>query len=351
MTIMTETLLRSELADEFSIVHVDTSDHREIAAVGRVDVRNVVLALRHAAAFLWALVHRRPEVVYIPIARDRLGYLRDAAFLLPARLSRIPVVLHLHSRQFYDFYRGERLLMRTLITATLPRRAIVVVLGESRRDDFGPLVPATQVAVVPNGIVDPGAPCSAAGDRDPIVLHLSTQSRAKGTFSTLEAMRRLRIAVPDARLVLAGGWASVRESEAAAEFLAEHGLGEHVTMLGAVQSVEKARLLEDAAVYCFPSEYPQEGHPLTVIEALAAGTPVVASALAAIPETVTDGVEGFLVPPGDVDLLTERLEQLLRDAQARTRMGAAARARFERDFTIARFSRDLGRVWREAATP
>jgi starch synthase len=72
---------------------------------------------------------------------------------------------------------------------------------------------------------------------------------------------------------------------------------------------------------------------LTCIEAMASGTPVVASRLGGVPEVVEDGVTGFLIEPGNVEALRERLTQVLRDPLLAERLGRSARARFLEDFT------------------
>src|SRR5919204_2080449 len=81
MTLTTQALLASGLAERLRITHVDTSDHRNISNVGRLDWRNVLLALIHGLRFAGALVRGRPDVIYIPLARNRLGFLRDLLFL------------------------------------------------------------------------------------------------------------------------------------------------------------------------------------------------------------------------------------------------------------------------------
>ena len=82
------------------IVHVETSDHRPISTVGRIDLRNIFLALKHSVAFTSRLLLHWPDLVYIPVSRDRLGFLRDALFLIPTRLSRRRLIVHFHSREF-----------------------------------------------------------------------------------------------------------------------------------------------------------------------------------------------------------------------------------------------------------
>ena len=80
-----------------------------------------------------------------------------------------------------------------------------------------------------------------------------------------------------------------------------------------------------------------DGLPLSILEAMRAGLPVLATDVAGIGEAVSDGESGYLVPRGDVPLLQDRLARLLGDARLRLRQGQAARARYERHFTLDQF--------------
>ena len=82
-----------------------------------------------------------------------------------------------------------------------------------------------------------------------------------------------------------------------------------------------------------------EGAPLSVLEAMAAGLPVVASAVGGVPEIVADGATGLLVPPDDAAALAAALEQLLADAALRRRLGAAGRERVRVRFDLAELQR------------
>jgi glycosyltransferase involved in cell wall biosynthesis len=344
MTVVTETILSSWLREGFDIVHVDTSDHRTISNVGRLDVRNIALGLKATADMLRALGRRDVELVYLPIAKNRLGFLRDAPLLLAARATRRTTMVHFHARGFDEFRRSQPRWMREVIQLCLKsERTHAIVLGERLRNEFGGLIPGQRVHVLPNGVTDHRTKADNTTSGPPTVLHLSTLWSAKGVFEVLESAANLRSRFPGIRYVLAGAWFSPAEARRAERYVTDHDLPDSVRVLGPVTGDQKSELLATATVLVFPSH--SEGHPLVVLEALSASLPVIATRVGAIPEIIDDGKEGFLVEPGDVDALIERIAQVIGDPALRAEMGRLARDRYERDFTANRFVDELGSIW------
>ena len=141
----------------------------------------------------------------------------------------------------------------------------------------------------------------------------------KRTGDVLQAVRRLREQGVDAVLCMVGDGPDRDSVEARAH---ELGIVRDSLFLGYQAEVADYYAAFDALI--LPSA--NEGTPVSAIEALAAGRPVVATRVGGVPDVVRDGVDGFLVEPGDVDGMAERLSQLAADASLRHRMGEAGRA-------------------------
>ena len=108
-------------------------------------------------------------------------------------------------------------------------------------------------------------------------------------------------------------------------------------------------LLAGADVFVLASD--SEGLPMSVLEAMAAGLPVVASAVGGVPELVRDGETGALVPPRDSAALARALAPIVGDPELRDRLGDAGRRRVEREFSLARFEREHLELYRDTDAP
>jgi glycosyltransferase involved in cell wall biosynthesis len=127
--------------------------------------------------------------------------------------------------------------------------------------------------------------------------------------------------------------------------IGELGLGGTVSLLGAWPPDDVADFVEALDVAVLSSHF--EGMPLAAMEFMAAGKPVVATAVGGLPDLIGDGVHGLLVPPGDPEALAEALASLLHDPDRRAAMGRAGRERQRREFDFVGMVRKLEQRYEE----
>jgi glycosyltransferase involved in cell wall biosynthesis len=346
-SVATGYVLDSAFDGQWRLLHLDTADRRGIENMGRLDLRNIGLAVAHAAQLVAMLLRQRPAVVYVPIAQNTLGVLRDMGFMVPTLLARRALVVHVHGGGFGAFYDAAPAPFKALVRAVVGRARAVIVLGDVLRPTLRGIVPEDRIRVVPNGLPDLFPDGIARDASGPLrVLYLGNLIRSKGFLDVLAAVARLAEAGTDVRLDLAGGWAGPAEQAAAAPLL--DALGASACVHGPVGPARKRELLAAADVLALPTYYEYEGHPYVILEAMSAGLPVVTTAHAAIPETVLHEQTGLLVAPHDVEGLSAALQRLATDGELRHRLGAAGRARFLERYTLLEWSRQLGAVFQEA---
>jgi len=348
MSVATELVLNA-VNLKVETIHLDTADRRDLSNVGKIDLINIYLSLRHGLTYLWSLIWKRPVIVYVPIAQDMLPFLRDCLFLLPARWLRKKIVVHLHGGHFDKFYRNTSPFKRKIIRYALAKTNRAIVLGTTLQDIFDGVIPRDRIRVIPNGIPDnyvERAMGTQNGHRHTI-LSLGTLMREKGTLELLEALPLVVKHIPDLKAVFAGAWYRPEEQSKAIQIIRQHGLESHTEFIGPVAPSAKLDVLKKADAFVMPTSYKYEGHPYVILEAMSAGLPVVSTKVGCIPETVIDGENGFILNPGDTKKLAEKLVLLLRDEGLRKKMGQASRARFLKMYTVERFAEQMNQVFGE----
>jgi glycosyltransferase involved in cell wall biosynthesis len=248
------------------------------------------------------------------------------------RLVGVPVVVaHEHTWSF----EGEPL--RRIVDRELIGRfsnAFVAVSREDRRKMIEiERVRPDRIRFIPNGIASRG---SSPGDsvREELGLGECTLVGAVGTLRAqkaydvlVRAAALIRPRHPDVRVVIVGGGP---EREPIERLIAELDLGGIVIMLG--QRLDVPNVLAQLDVAVCSSSF--EGSPLSVMEYMEAGLPIVATRVGGVPELIDDGVHGLLVSPNDPDALARGIEEILADADRAREMGARARERRRREFDI-----------------
>jgi glycosyltransferase involved in cell wall biosynthesis len=188
-----------------------------------------------------------------------------------------------------------------------------LAISDSTRDDLVARgLKREQVSVVHCGLDHERYRATAPKDARPTVAFLGRLRKYKGVDFLLEAFALLRKQVPDAQLWIVGDGPHKAALERRAKAL---GLGDAATFFGFVPAAEKVARLSAAHVAVCPS--PKEGWGLTVVEANACGTAVVASRSPGLVDSVKDGETGLLVPHGDVGALAGALERVLQDETLR----------------------------------
>lgn len=351
MSVVTRMIMNSSLTGRFNLINLDTADRRGLENVGRLDFMNIYLAILHFLRFLRVIFKEQPDIVYVPIAQNTLGYLRDCLFLVPARLLGRKVVIHLHGGYFKNFYDESSSLMKTIIRYSLGGVHRAIVLGENLKPIFDSLVPSERIAVVPNGIDEDGFNTSAvtdlalnSGKRRPRILFLGSLMRSKGFATLLETMPRVLEKAGDVECIFAGEFRSDAEREQTMSFIEQNNLNRCASFVGLVVGEDKARLLLSSDLFILPT-HSTEGQPLVLLEAMAAGLPAICTDMGAIRETVINGETGFIVEKQDTGQLAERILMLLEDAQLRREMGRRSRERFLECYTKDRFADNLGEVF------
>jgi glycosyltransferase involved in cell wall biosynthesis len=288
------------------------------------------------------------------LRRERIDVLHAHMFgsnvwgALLGRLARVPVVIAHEHGWSYEGRPLRRLVDREVVArgadayiavSAFDRRQMIEVEG----------IPAQRIVLIPNGI----PPLVRNGHDVRAELGLSAGAHVIGTVCELRPEKALEVLVDAARhlsdvhVVIVGDGPEEAKVRNRAR---EAGVEDRVHLLGRRGDVADVLAAVDVAVCC--SDF--EAAPLSVMEYMAAGLPVVATRVGGLPDLVREGQTGLLVPPRDANALADAVRKLLDTPELRERLGAAGRERQRTEFDFARFVErieDLYRTIRFGAAP
>jgi glycosyltransferase involved in cell wall biosynthesis len=270
------------------------------------------------------------------------GYKADIYVYLALRSSGTPLVSTCHT--WYDtdkvvslYGKVDRLVLRKYAR-------VVAVSEEVRQRLRNAGVREDKIRIVRNGIdlrpFDGAAPCPLEGSGLVVGL-VGRLAWEKGVDIFLAAAARVLVDLPEARFVVVGEGPDRDKLEQTIDALK---IRKSVSMLGRRDDMPSVYAALDVMV----SSSRQEGLPMAILEGMASGRALVATAVGEMPTVVLDGKTGIVVPPENVDLLAVAIAKLLRDPAARAQLGAAAMQLIEDEYSAARMTEDYLRVYEEA---
>ena len=322
----------------------------------------------------WPRLAGGPEAPYVPalealsvglaMARDPVAadvvhthtWYVGLGGMLVQSIHDVPLVVTLHSMEPLRPWKADQLGTGYAVSSWAERLAVeradrVIAVSAQMRGDILThfRVEPERVVVIHNGVdaeafarTERRDALARHGVREPYALFVGRISEQKGIFQLLDAARTLPAGV---QLVLCAS--SPDTPELLARLEAAAAGRPDIRWINAMLPVpEVVQLYSHAAVFVCPSIYEPFG--LINLEAMACGTPVVASRVGGIPEVVVDGETGRLVEPGDVAALAQALREALADPERARRMGEAGRRRVEAHFSWERIADRTLAVYRDA---
>lgn len=337
------TLFGSALGERFGLTHfrIGSEGHRERlpARILRLIASPIALALairRHGA-----------RIVHINTSLNARAFWRDLAYALVARGSGARVVCQVHGGELPQDFLGGLDACRAFLRWALTRADVVIVLARAELDAYRRFLPGRHVVHVPNAVACTPRPSRPAADGPLQLLYLGRLIRDKGLRELLHALAIVNRDGERARLTVAGSGPHEAELR---ELASRLGLGGAITFAGPVAGAEKARLLAASDLFMLPT-YHKEGLPYALIEGMAAGLPVVTTANGAIPDLVSHGVQGLMVPAGDAGAIAREVQALDSDRARLARMGKAAQTHVRENCSIERMAGRFTEIYGELSDP
>jgi glycosyltransferase involved in cell wall biosynthesis len=335
-------LLASSFSSRFDLILLDST---QVSLPPPPLLKRVSLAAARVLRFLRLFETKHPDAMLV-FASSGLSFLEKALFVVYGRLRSVPSLLSIRSGHFTDACRRSRL-FRGVAGFLLKFPARLLCQGEQWRrfftNELG--IAPERCLVLENWVAS--KELLELGERRTIraegplqILFLGWLEAFKGVFELLDAAQMLRAdpLVPPFLLSLAGEGTATAALQSAIE---TKGLSESVRLVGLLEGPQKLAALERADIFVLPSH--TEGLPNAMIEAMAAGLPVIVTPVGSVPDVVTHEDNGLIVPPRDASMVAAALRRLMESPALRSALGAkghrSASTRFATEPAAATLSR------------
>jgi len=231
-------------------------------------------------------------------------------------------VLHFHGSPLRYFFSGKSRLCNMLLSLSLLPADTVLFLSENLMVGFAKslVFKRSRLRVLNNVVVSNAfaRDNSRANDLPVRVLFVGRLTREKGLWDILELAPRLLSDFPNLEFVFCGVGESEEDEDEIKQYCREHGIEKATEWKGKVEGESKLDAFSSTDLFVFPSY--EEIYPNVLLEAMAAGLPVISTNIFCIPEIITEGQNGFLIEPGDTVALEDRMRRLLSDETLRGAM-------------------------------
>lgn len=295
-----ETLTHSKyMNDNYEIQQIDIKDNKGI-------LRN-----------LRKIKQGNADVYYFTIAQSTFGNLRDMGILWTLLKKKKKVVVHYHGGYYKELYRKMNFLQKKINKSLLSEIDVMIALSEGLKEIFSEVIDSNKIRVCENYIEDASLitdetfeeKIQAAKSKEKVdVLYLSNFIKSKGYLDLLEAARKFKD--ENVHFHFAGNFYKEEDKLEFMNLVEQEDLSKYVTYHGVVKGDAKKELLRVSDVFVLPTYYPNEGQPISIIEAMGNGLTIISTSHAGIPDIVKRD-NGFLVESKSPPAIEQKLKFLM----------------------------------------
>jgi len=328
--------LSSDIKNEFYIIYISTS-------IGKNIFIKITALFISIFKLLYNLTFKEIDIIHIHSGSWRSFY-RKIIYIFISKLYRKKIILHIHGGEFNLFY-NRNSTNKYLITTTLNNVDMIITTSSRSSIDIKKKTKNKNIKILFNPINTIKFSCQSKNINKSKatnnVIYLGKLSSKKGIFDLLKAIPLVINKRFSAKFIVCGD-GSLEECRRICE---EKGISHSVEICGWVSGQEKIKLICNADIFVLPSYH--ECLPITIIEAMAAGLPIVSTSVGGIPDIIKDELNGYLVQPGDIESLANKIVILLENRELRNKMGELNVKKAKDIFDINIIAKKLCSLYRE----
>lgn len=297
--------LNSSMTRDYDLRYI--SSHKDGSKIKKLTV-----AAAAYLRFLWTCISDRPDIIHIHSSFGASFY-RKMLFIIIGKWFSIPVVNHIHGAEFDRFYTNASERKKRLVARIYLMCDVVIVLSKEWESRLMSEIKGPNLKVVENFSSVPKN-LNAPESRENIVLFLGYIGKRKGAYDIPDVVKMVIAQRPDVKFILCGNG----EVEELKRIVRENKLDDYIELKGWINNSQKEALLNRSRIYLLPSY--NEGLPMSVLEGMAYGLPIVSTTVGGIPTVVSSGINGYVYEPGSIENFADAILKLLNDQNLCIRM-------------------------------
>lgn len=323
------------------IVLTNSNESKNKSNQGKVSLSNIKINILYILRNCKVILRYKPSLVYISIPKSFFPILKIVPTIIACKLVKSKLVGELAGRSFY--FLEENDVQKKIGLKILKKFDSIRVLGASVQEtleDYG----LKKTIVIDNGIEFPNdwkiqAKKDISKDKQIQLLFIGALNKQKGIFVTLEIIKKLKDLKINFHFNIVGEWSSEADKLSSFDFISKNKLEENITFHGILHKEDKWKVLEESDIFVFPSF--NEGQPLVVIEAMAFGIPLVSSNVGAIPDTIENEINGFMINGHNASDYTDKIIELIKNQKLFLEISKANINTYEKRFTASNYCKNI----------
>ncbi|MBN2816188.1 MAG: glycosyltransferase family 4 protein [Campylobacterales bacterium] len=320
-----------------------------IQDIGKINLKKIYLVLELYIKILWNLLVFRPHKLYFTASIKSVAFYRDVLLSTLWKCYKLfkplDIYYHYHTKGVNNFISTAN--YKKSLTRFFLNDVNLILLSPMLEDDFNNVATYQHTYFLPNGVEDHHTQKSFTNyiqNKDfssMNILYLSNMIKSKGYFEVLKLAKTFQNT--KMHFHFAGGWQNENDEVEFFNYIQDNHLQDNITFHGFVNGTQKQKLFENSHVFLFPTRYPNEAFPLSVLEAFSYGLPILATDEASIPYIVNKDT-GVLIK--EFSELEEKLQYVI-TTLVNKKSSEICRKRYLENFSLKRFEENLVSLLKE----
>jgi len=330
--------------EEFDCYYITIKSSDTISDIGKISIKKIYLVIELYIKILWALISFRPNKIYFTASISGVAFYRDLVVSSLWKIYRlfknVDIYYHYHTKGINNFVSSSERNLK--LTSFFIKNVNLILLSPILFSDFNKIKSFNKVYYLPNGVENILNNIEFVKKDRVDILYLSNMIKSKGYFSVLELANKTK----DREIYyhFAGGWQDDDDKEEFFRYLEENDLSKKVVFYGFINGKEKSDLFKKSDIFMFPTRYKNEAFPLTILEALSYGIPIISTDEGSIPY-ILDNKSGIIL--NNLDNLENALNQAVNTLLNRE-TSIYCRDRYLNHFTLRKFEKNFLNIFKES---